>query len=161
MDRHEVDVVVEIPRGRRNKYEMDEEKGVVRLNRRVFAPVAFPADYGYVDGSTGSDGDGLDALVLMNEEAYPGVWVRARVIGALRLRIGDAEEDKVITVAVSDPGYDGTRDLADLPPSVVAELEAFFEMYRTLENGPTPQVLRRLDAAQARDVVERGRQRVG
>lgn len=159
MDTDEVDVVVEIPRGRRNKYEVDEEKGVVRLSRRVFAPVAFPADYGFVDGSTGTDGDGLDALVLMNEEAYPGVWVRARVIGGLRLLIGDEVEDKIVTVAVSDPVYDAVRDLADLPASVVAELEAFFGMYRSLEQGPTPEVKERLDAAAAREAVQEGRRR--
>lgn len=157
MTEEHVDVVVEIPRGRRNKYEVDKDKGVIRLSRRVFGPVAFPADYGFVDGSWGSDGDELDALVLLDEETYPGVWVRARVIGGVRLGIGDREEDKIITVAVTDPAYDSTDDLADLPDSVVSEIEAFFEMYRTLEEGATPQVLGRYGAAEARERVAAGR----
>lgn len=157
MTEHSVDVVVEIPRGRRNKYEIDHDKGVVRLSRRVFAPVAFPADYGFVDGSVGTDGEDLDALVLLDEETYPGVWVTARVIGGLRLQIGDATEDKIIAVAVSDPRYDGVQELGDLPPSVPEELVAFFEMYRSLEHGATPQVAARLGAAEAREVVAAGR----
>lgn len=157
MSEEQVDVVVEIPRGRRNKYEVDHEKGVIRLSRRVFAPVAFPADYGYVSGAMGKDGDELDALVLLEEETYPGVLVLSRVVGGLRLQIGDETEEKIISVAVSDPAYDDTHELDDLPVSVLREIEAFFEMYRSLEQGDTPEVLGRLSADEARKVVTAGR----
>lgn len=152
---HQVDVVVEIPRGSRNKYEIDDE-GVVRLNRRVFGPVAFPADYGFIQGATGSDGDALDALVLLDEPTFPGVHVRARVIGGYRLRIGDALEDKIVCVAVTDPAWDETHELDDLTASTREEIGAFFTMYRRLEQGPTPHVEELLDVAAAWRLVQDG-----
>lgn len=77
----QVDVVVESPRGSRNKYEFDEERGVMRLDRRILGAVAFPADYGFVPGTVGEDGEPLDALALLDEPTYPGIWVAARVVG--------------------------------------------------------------------------------
>lgn len=145
------DVVVEIPRGSRNKYEVDDH-GTVRLDRRVHGPVAFPADYGYIPGTCGPDGDALDAVVLLNEPAYPGVLVRTRLVGAFRLEIGEQTEDKVVGAAVSDPSYDDLAELDDLPTSARDEIAVFFEMYRRLEKGGTPKVARSLGAQETSDV---------
>lgn len=149
----EVDVVVEIPRGSRNKYEVDED-GIVRLDRRVLGPVAFPADYGYLPGTRASDGDSLDTILLLTEPAYPGVRVRSRPIGAFRLAIGDATEDKIVCIAVSDPTYNHWYDLDALSEAATEELGAFFTMYRRLERGGTPEVSKRLRARETREVIE-------
>jgi inorganic pyrophosphatase len=127
-----VDVVVEVPRGSRNKYEVDDE-GVVRFDRRLPGAFAFPADYGYIPGAIGSDGDPLDALVLMVEPAYPGVRVRCRVVGVFWIRTGHGREAKLICVPAGDPAYDGVTDVADLPAHQLAEIAHFFDIYRDLD----------------------------
>jgi inorganic pyrophosphatase len=127
-----VEVVVEIPRGSRNKYEEDED-GVIWFDRRLGGPVGFPGDYGYVVGQEGEDGDALDALVLLDEPTYPGVHIRCRVIGSYLLEVGDEIETKLLCVPEHDHHQDHLRDLHDLPANARQELDAFFESYRMLE----------------------------
>ena len=112
------DVVVEIPRGSRNKYEASEE-GEIWFDRRLGGPAGFPGDYGYVIGSEGEDGDALDALVLLEEATFPGVHMRCRVIGAFALQVGDIAETKLIVVPETDHHADHLHDLGDLPPTLV------------------------------------------
>lgn len=150
-----VDVVVEIPRGSRNKYEMADD-GTIWLDRRLGGPAAFPGDYGYVVDVRGEDGDLLDALVLLDEGTFPGVRMRCRVIGSYRLRVGDIEESKLVCVPVRDHHQDHLRDLADLSGSFRRELDAFFEAYRMLEEVPV-EVLGHRGLDETRQVVERGR----
>jgi inorganic pyrophosphatase len=128
-----VEVVVEIPRGSRNKYEEDDD-GVIWFDRRLGGPAGFPGDYGYVVGVEGEDGDALDALVLLEEATFPGVHISCRVIGSYLLRVGDDEETKLICVPQSDHHQDHLRDLEDLPGNALEELDAFFEAYRMLES---------------------------
>jgi inorganic pyrophosphatase len=128
------EVVVEIPRGSRNKYEQDQD-GVIWFDRRLGGPAGFPGDYGYVVGARGEDGDALDALVLMDEATMPGVHMICRVIGAFVLSIDSAEETKLLCVPDGDRHQRHLRDLADLPDDFVAELDAFFRAYRMLEPG--------------------------
>jgi inorganic pyrophosphatase len=146
-----VDVVVEIPRGSRNKYE-EAADGVLWFNRRLGGPVGFPGDYGYVVGAEGEDGDALDALVLLDEATFPGVHIRCRVIGAFVLQIGDdsdaSAETKLICVPQRDHHQDHLVDLGDLPDNFLEELGAFFEAYRMLEPGQV-RVLRRRSRAEA------------
>jgi inorganic pyrophosphatase len=127
-----VDVVVEVPRGSRNKYEVDPD-GVVRFDRRLPGAFAFPADYGYIPGTVGSDGDPLDALVLMVEPTYPGVRVRSRVAGVFWIMTRHGREAKMICVPEGDPAYDGVVDLADLPAHQLVEIAHFFDIYRDLD----------------------------
>jgi inorganic pyrophosphatase len=127
-----VEVVVEIPRGSRNKYEEDDD-GVIWFDRRLGGPVGFPGDYGYVVGHEGEDGDALDALVLLDEPTFPGVHIRCRVIGSYLLEVGDEIETKLLCVPDRDHHQDHLRDLGDLPPNAREELDAFFESYRMLE----------------------------
>lgn len=129
-----VDVVVEVPRGSRNKYEVGPD-GVVRFDRRLPGAFAFPADYGYIPGATGSDGEPLDALVLMVEATHPGVRVRARVVGVFWVMTGHGREAKVVCVPDGDPAYDGVHDLAQLPEHQLAEIAHFFDIYRDLDPG--------------------------
>ncbi len=128
-----VDVVIETPRGSRNKYELDEAQGVIRFDRRLPGSFAFPADYGFVPGTVGSDGEPLDALVLAVEPTYPGVWVRCRPIGVLWIRSGERREAKVVCVPEGEPAYTGITDLSQLPDYQRNELGNFFDVYRSLD----------------------------
>ena len=132
-----VDVVVEIPRGSRNKYEYDEERGVMRFDRRLLGAIGFPADYGFVPDTIGADGDALDALVLLDEPTYPGVWVASRPVGVSWIGTGHGREAKLLCVAVGDPAYDEVHDLDDLPTHVRLEIGQFFEVYKALDDGTT------------------------
>jgi inorganic pyrophosphatase len=131
----DLDVVVEIPRGSRNKYECDEERGVIRFDRRLVGAVTFPADYGFVPGTVGEDGDPLDALVFLDEPTYPGIWVPARAVGVSWIGTDGGREAKLLCVAVGDPAYEDVHDLADLPRHVVREIGQFFAVYKELGEG--------------------------
>lgn len=128
----EVEVVVETPRNSRNKYEVDES-GVVRFDRRLPGAFAFPADYGFVPGAVGADGEPLDALVLMVEPTYPGVRVVARLVGVIWVRTGHGREAKLVCVPLRDPAYGDVRDLGQLPDHVLREITHFFDIYRDLD----------------------------
>jgi len=128
----EVEVVVEIPRGSRNKYEQVED-GTIWFDRRLGGPAAFPGDYGYVVGVNGEDGDAVDGLVLLEEGTFPGVHMKCRVIGSYLLQVGDIKETKLICLPVRDHHQDHLRDLDDLSDNFREELGAFFEAYRMLE----------------------------
>lgn len=130
-----VDVVVEVPRGSRNKYEYDEARGVMRFDRRLVGSIGFPADYGYVADTVGTDGDALDALVLMDEPTYPGVWVTARPVGVSWLGSDGQREAKLICVPDTEPAYADVRELDDLPEHVRDEIRQFFGIYQQLGLG--------------------------
>ena len=128
-----VDVVVEIPRGSRNKYEMDKEKGVIRLDRRLFSATFYPADYGYIPDTLGEDGDPLDALVLLDDPTFPGCWVTARPVGVFWMADDKGPDAKIICVPAGDPRWDHVQEIEDVPEMMRAEIEHFFDMYKTLE----------------------------
>ena len=106
-----VPVVVEIPRGSRNKYEIDHETGEIWLDRRLFSATVYPADYGYVDHTLGEDGDPLDALVIMEEPTFPGCRVRARPVGVFWMEDDAGPDAKIICVPHGDPRWDHVQDI--------------------------------------------------
>ena len=126
-------VVIEIPRGSRNKYEIDHEGGRVFLDRRLFTATTYPADYGFVPDTLAGDGDPLDALVLLEDPVYPGVWVEARPVGVLYMRDEAGEDAKLICVPPKEPRWANVNDLDDLTPQLRAEIQHFFEVYKALE----------------------------
>ncbi len=128
-----VNVLVESPRGSRTKYEYDEDLGVMVLDRALHAAVHFPAGYGFVPGTRGSDGERLDALVLGDEPAFPGILARLRPIGVLTIVTGHGPEPKLLGVPIGEPRFAEYRDVADVPGHVLREIEHFFEVYRQLE----------------------------
>ena len=130
-----IHVVIEIPRGSRNKYEIDHETGRVFLDRRLFTATTYPADYGYIPETMGGDGDALDALVLLEDAVYPGVWVAARPVGVLYMRDEAGEDAKILCVPPKEPRWNDVHDLADLTPQLVSEIQHFFEVYKALEPG--------------------------
>ncbi|ARZ66803.1 inorganic pyrophosphatase [Streptomyces albireticuli] len=129
------DVVVEIPQGSRNKYEMDHERGRIRLDRLLFTSTRYPADYGYIEATLGADGDPLDALVLASEPTFPGVVIRCRALGMYRMRDEQGADDKVLCVPAADPRHEHLRDLRHVPEYDRLEIQHFFEVYKVLEPG--------------------------
>jgi inorganic pyrophosphatase len=130
-----IDVVVEIPRGSRNKYEYDHELHQIRLDRRLFSATVYPADYGFVPDTLAEDGDPLDALVLVEDPTFPGCVVRSRPVGVLWMQDENGRDAKLICVPVSEPIWQGVVELEDLPTHLLDEIRHFFEVYKVLEPG--------------------------
>ena len=128
------DVVVEVPGGSRNKYEVDHETGRIRLDRTLFTSTQYPADYGYIEDTLGQDGDPLDALVLLPYPTFPGCLVRCRPVAMYRMVDEKGGDDKVLCVPV-DPRFDDIQDLADVSDWDLSEIKHFFERYKDLEPG--------------------------
>ena len=129
----EFDVTIEIPKGNRNKYEVDHKTGRIRLDRLLFTATRYPDDYGFIDETLGEDGDPLDALVLLEDPVYPGVWVEARPVGVLYMQDEAGEDAKLICVPPREPRWANVHDLEDLTPGLRAEIQHFFEVYKALE----------------------------
>ena len=127
-------VVIEIPKGSKNKYELDKATGLLRLDRVLHSAVYYPADYGFIPRTFCDDGDPLDALVLSQEPVFPLTLVEARAIGVMRMRDEKGIDDKIVAVSVRDPAFADYRDQAQLPPHVLREVRRFFEDYKALEH---------------------------
>ena len=128
-----VDVVVEVPKGSRNKYEYDRDSGRIKLNRVLYSAVHYPADYGFIEGTLAEDGDEVDILVLLEEPSFSGCLLEAKPIGMLLMRDDKGLDNKVLGVAVSDPRWRYVDDIHDIPPHLLNEIENFFLTYKRLE----------------------------
>ena len=131
----DVDVIVEIAKGSRNKYEYDHEWNRIRLNRMLFSATGYPSDYGFVPDTPAEDRDPIDALVLLPEPTLPGCLVRARIIAAFWMRDEGAPDAKLLCVPATDPRHEHLRDLGDVPMHQISEIWHFFEIYEALEPG--------------------------
>ena len=131
----EFDVTVEIPKGERNKYEVDHKSHRIRLDRTLFTATQYPADYGFIDDTLGLDGDPLDALVLLATPTFPGCVIRARAIGMFRMTDEAGGDDKVLCVPATDPRQEHLRDIHHVPEFDRLEIEHFFTVYKDLEPG--------------------------
>ena len=129
---HEVRVVIEVPRGDTTKYELDKELGMLSINRIMNPPVPYPASYGFLPRTLASDGDPLDALVLMQNNVVPLSLLRARPLGLFSLTDRDERDDKLVCVHVDDPMYAHHTTLSDLPSYEQEKLEWFFKDYRAV-----------------------------
>lgn len=129
------DVVIEIPRGSRNKYEIDHETGRVFLDRVLFTNFTYPTDYGYFEDTLGLDGDPVDALVLLEYPLFPGVGVKVRPVGQLLMEDDGGIDTKVICVPAKDPRWQHIQDIKDVPKHTLDEIEHFFLHYKDLEPG--------------------------
>jgi inorganic pyrophosphatase len=132
-----VTVVVEIPGGSRNKYETDRKTGRIFLDRTLFTSTRYPADYGYIDGTLGEDGDALDALVFVQEPTFSGCLIHARPVGLFRMWDEKGRDEKILCVPLRDPTWSAVRELRDIQGSLLAEVEHFFAVYKDLEGKPT------------------------
>ena len=131
-----VDALIEIPLGSKNKYEMDEVTGRIKLDRVLYASMIYPAEYGIVEHTLAPDGDPLDILVVCSEPTFPGCIVPARVLGYLEMLDNGKLDYQLISVVDCDPRYDDIHELADLPSFVLKEIANFFANYKVLQNVP-------------------------
>jgi inorganic pyrophosphatase len=131
---HAFPVVIEIPKGSKNKYELDKETGLLRLDRVLYSAVHYPADYGFIPRTFCDDGDPLDVLVLGQEPVYPLTIVEARAIGVMRMRDEKGIDDKIVAVSVHDPAFADYTHKDQLPSHVLRQVRRFFEEYKALEN---------------------------
>lgn len=157
----EVAVVVEIPKGSRNKYELNHETGEIWLDRLLFTATQYPADYGYFPGTLGEDGDPLDALVLLDEPTFPGCHIMARPVGVFWMEDEAGPDAKVLCVPATDPRWAAVNDIADLNPHLLQEIAHFFAVYKELEPGKASRVDEWAGAAAAITAVEEARVRAG
>jgi inorganic pyrophosphatase len=130
-------VLVEIPTGSRNKYEYDAALGGIVLDRRLFTSMSYPADYGFIEGTLGEDGDPLDALVLVGDPTFPGCRIRVRPVGVFYMTDEKGSDEKVICTSLHDPAWLHVHDIDDLQPEYRDEIEHFFQVYKDLEKKKT------------------------
>jgi inorganic pyrophosphatase len=150
------DVVIEIPRGSRNKYEVDHETGRVYLDRVLFTSFVYPADYGYVEKTLGEDGDPVDVLVLLEYPLFPGVGVSVRPVGVFTMRDEAGLDPKIIAVPAKDPRWAHIQDVGDVPEQTRKEIEHFFEHYKDIEPGKWVKTEGWGSAAEAEKIVQAG-----
>ena len=129
----EISVMIEIPSGCRNKYEYDHVNKVMRFDRMLFSSVHYPSDYGFVIDTLGEDGDPLDVLVVVWEPTFPGCVMDVKPIGVFKMSDDKGVDQKIICVPISDPLWNHIKELKDLPPHLLPEIEHFFSIYKDLE----------------------------
>lgn len=154
---------VEAPRGSRNKYEIDLAHGGIRLDRVLYSPLHYPADYGFLHDTLAEDGDHLDVLIFVYEPTFPGCLVEVRPIGVLDMRDEKGRDQKILAVPIGDPRFNGVAELDHVPPHFLKEVEHFFTVYKTLEHkaveiyGWSGAAEARRMVTEARNAFERGR----
>ncbi len=154
-------MLIEIPRGSRNKYEVDHASGRIRLDRTLFTSTQYPADYGYIENTLGTDGDPLDALVILQgDPLFPGVLVLCRAIGMFRMTYEKGGDDKVLCVPARDPRLEHLRDIHHLPEFDRLEIQHFFEVYKELEPGKSVEGASWAGRTEAEAEIELSRQRL-
>lgn len=130
-------VMIEIPKGSRNKYEYDPVNDCIRFDRMLYSSVHYPCDYGFVTDTLAGDGDPLDVLVMVAEATFPGCMIEARPVGLFIMKDEKGRDEKILCVPVRDPLLNHVKSLRDVPPHLLTEIEHFFEIYKELENKVT------------------------
>jgi inorganic pyrophosphatase len=128
------DVLIEIPKGSRNKYEYDFTLHKIRFDRMLFSSMMYPGDYGFIPETLALDHDPLDVLVLGHQPTYPMVVMEVRPIGVFHMTDEKGPDEKIICVPVSDPIWNSLENLSDINPHLLKEIEHFFQVYKDLEN---------------------------
>jgi inorganic pyrophosphatase len=130
----EISVFIEIPKGSRNKYELDKERNLIKFDRMLFSSVVYPTDYGFIPDTLSDDGDPLDVLVLLWEPTFPGCLIDVKPIGVFKMADEKGVDEKVLCVPLSDPLWNHLNELNEAPPHLIKEIEHFFTIYKQLEN---------------------------
>lgn len=128
---------IEISKGSKNKYEVDKDTGMLRLDRILYTSTHYPANYGFIPRTYADDGDPLDVLVLCNESIYPMTLVNCYPIGVIKMVDSGALDEKIIAIPFKDPTYNGYYDIQELPKHIFDEMMHFFEVYKSLEHKKT------------------------
>jgi len=130
----EFNVIVEIPKGSKNKYEIDKETGLIKLDRAMKSAQDYPFDYGFAPKTLWEDDDALDVVILTTYPLNTGILVKVRPVAVMRMIDGGESDDKIIAVPVKDPRWDDVKDLGDINPHTIKEIQHFFETYKSIEN---------------------------
>lgn len=144
--------VIEIPKGSKNKYELDKETGLIMLDRILHTSTHYPANYGLIPRTYADDGDPLDVLVLCSETLSPMTLVRCYPIGVIRMLDGTHQDNKIIAIPFNDPNYNTHKDINEIPRHIFDEMIHFFTVYKALEHKSTD-VDEIADAAAAREII--------
>lgn len=131
------EALIEIPKGCKEKYELDKETGMLRLDRVLYTSTVYPANYGFLPRTLADDGDPLDVLVLGNAPIYPMTLVRCYPIGVIKMIDSGSLDEKIIAIPFQDPNYKSYKDISELPSHIFEEMMHFFEVYKTLEHKST------------------------
>jgi inorganic pyrophosphatase len=156
----EVNAVIEIPRGEKNKYEYDKRLHVFRLDRNLYSPVHYPGDYGFIPSTLSPDGDPLDVLVLVDAPSFPGCLMTVRPVGILEMIDQGKEDEKILAVGTNNPIFNDIDDYEQLYPHLLLEIEHFFTVYKELEAKRT-RIVGWQNAERARAAVSECQQRFG
>lgn len=151
----EMNVIIEIPRGVKNKYEIDKETGLIKLDRVNHTAQAYPFDYGFVPQTLWDDGDALDVVLLTTEPLFPGLLLEARPVAIMHMIDGGEADEKIIAVPAGDPRFKDIKDLKDVNAHTLKEISHFFATYKQLQN-KVVEVGEFEDAAAARAAFDRG-----
>ncbi len=150
-----IQVIIDIPKGSRNKYEFDKEIGRIKLDRVLSSSVAYPVDYGFIPGSHAEDGDPLDVLLIIRFPTFPGCSVDARPIALMEMIDTGENDEKIIVVPEKDPYFASWKDLADIPESLRKEINEFFATYKNLEPGKRVEIKGWKDAKAAEEMIKK------
>lgn len=132
-----ISVMIEIPKGCRNKYEYDKKRKVIKFDRMLFSAMHYPSDYGFIPKTLAQDGDPLDALVLVWEPTFPGCFIEAKPVGLFKMWDEKGPDEKILCVPIMDPLWNHINRLADAPPHLLKEIGHFFAVYKELEEKKT------------------------
>jgi inorganic pyrophosphatase len=150
-----INVVVEIPKGSKNKYEIDKENGLIKLDRAMKSAQDYPFDYGFVPRSLWDDGDALDVILLTTYPRFPGILVEARPVAVMRMIDGGEGDDKIIAVPKNDPRWEEVNELEDINKHTLKEIQHFLETYKSIEGKSV--VISGIDGRQAAyEAVKKG-----
>ena len=149
---NELQVFIEIPKGSRNKYELDKETGLIKFDRLLYSSVHYPGDYGFIPRTLADDDDPLDVIVIVTEATFPGCIMHVRPIGVFEMSDDKGLDEKILCVPFADPLRENYHSLKDVRPHYLREVEHFFTVYKELE-GKKTEVLGWADVARARDII--------
>ncbi len=132
-DSKNLNVIIEVPKESRVKYELDKETGLIKFDRVLYSPMHYPTNYGFVPQTLWEDGDPLDVLVIAHEPLVPGSLITVRPIGVLDMNDSGEDDAKILSVPVEDPRFMNTKDIKDLEPHTLEEIKHFFRVYKDLQ----------------------------
>ncbi|HEY2786609.1 MAG TPA: inorganic diphosphatase [Fimbriiglobus sp.] len=157
-------MIVEIPKGRRTKFEVDKQTGMIKMDRYLYSSSVYPGDYGFIPQTLAEDGDPSDILVMVNEPTFSGCLIEARVVGIFKMRDKGQNDFKLLAVPNKDPLFEAMKTLEDVPKHFLREVEHFFSTYKQLEGvqiEPLGWASREAGADEVRASIDRFRQTLG
>lgn len=148
------EAIIEIPMGTNNKYEIDKEKHRIKLDRVLYTPMTYPAEYGYIEDTLALDNDPLDILVLASSKTFPGCVVDARIVGYLDMIDNGEPDEKIIGVIDTDPRFSHINEISDIQQHTLREIKHFFKTYKDLQQNKVVEIFDFHDKIDALELIE-------